>query len=236
MRSPVAKWSDMSTRIAGIRLWRQLAAALLLCLVQPGPASAQEMARLPYETAYSYLEFFDSLSHLELISPSMLITSIDPAVRPEQIEFKLIDGGTWVTFSPDPSGVIDIPKNESWRENTLTLISNQPKGTLQLEVAFNAHAFESTNTTYGDLVSLSDQFNEAFTALAAQRDLTPKDVKGLTFQMPLGSTVTINSAKRPVELKANAAGLVIIKLNPALTRENPEVVFSEIPLGVVPLQ
>lgn len=208
----------------------------MLCLAFNGVAVAQDMARLPYAMAHRYLELFDSLAHLDRISPSMMITSTDPGVKPDEIEFKLVDGGNWVSFKPDPAGVIVFDRNEAWLENTLTLISNQPRGTLQLEIAFNAHAFGSTVVKYSDLMLLSEQFGEALTALAAMRDQSVRPVQGLTFQLPAGAGLSIRTTPRPVELKPNAGGLLVLKIDPALGKENPDVVFSELPLGVVPLQ
>ena len=120
----------------------------------------------------------------------------------------------------------------------LTLISDQPKGSLQLVIGFRARQLSSTSTSYQELMGLVPQFEEALTALAKLQGQSAPDIKGLSIQLPEGSGATVNilSQKRKTTLKSSSAGLVIMKYNKALWTENPPVEFDEIPVGIVPLQ
>lgn len=208
----------------------------VLLSVWPATALSQEKAQLPYSMVSSYQELFKSLKHLDLISPSIIILSTDPQVAPTDILFKIKLADDWQNFSPDENGVIEFPDQPDWQN--LNLISNQPKGTLQLVIGFKARALSSTTTTYQQLMGLVPQFKEAMAALATMQGQPAPELKGLTIQLPEepGGTVSILSKKRETTLKASSAGMVIMKYKQALWDENPAVEFSKIPVGIIPLQ
>ena len=191
---------------------------------------------MPYSMVSSYQELFKSLQHLDLISPSIIILSTDPQVAPTDILFKIKLADDWQNFSPDENGVIEFPDQPDWQD--LNLLSNQPKGTLQLVIGFKARALSSTTTTYQQLMGLVPQFKEAMAALATMQGQPAPELKGLTIQLPEepGGTVSILSKKRETTLKASSAGMVIMKYKQALWDENPAVEFSKIPVGIIPLQ
>lgn len=208
----------------------------VLLSVWPATALSQEKAQLPYSMVSSYQELFKSLKHLDLISPSIIILSTDPQVAPTDILFKIKLADDWQNFSPDENGVIEFPDQPDWQD--LNLLSNQPKGTLQLVIGFKARALSSTTTTYQQLMGLVPQFKEAMAALATMQGQPAPELKGLTIQLPEepGGTVSILSKKRETTLKASSAGMVIMKYKQALWDENPAVEFSKIPVGIIPLQ
>lgn len=191
---------------------------------------------MPYSMVSSYQELFKSLQHLDLISPSIIILSTDPQVAPADILFKIKLADDWQNFSPDENGVIEFPDQPDWQN--LNLISNQPKGTLQLVIGFKARQLSSTTTTYQQLMGLVPQFKEAMAALATMQGQPAPELKGLTIQLPEepGGTVSILSKKRETTLKASSAGMVVMKYKQALWDENPAVEFSKVPVGIIPLQ
>lgn len=199
-------------------------------------ASAQDKAKLPYSTVSEYQALFQSLEHLDRIVPSMIIASTNPDVPPQAIEFKIIDSGNWQTFSPDEYGEIEFPVRPDWSESTL--LSNQPRGTLQLAVGYSARPLTSTSMTYQELMGLVPQFEEALATLAEMRGQKPPTVKGLTIQLPEGSNAAVHilSQKRKQTIKPYTTGAVVIKLKDALWKENPPVEFDALPIGIVPLQ
>ncbi|MBT8048365.1 MAG: hypothetical protein HKN57_11280 [Xanthomonadales bacterium] len=205
-------------------------------LALPVAASAQDKAKLPYSTVSEYQALFQSLEHLDRIVPSMIITSTNPDVPPQSIEFKIIDSGSWHTFNPDEYGEIEFPIRPDWADSTL--LSDQPKGTLQLAVGYSARPLTKTSMTYQELMGLVSQFEEALTALAKMRGQKPPTVKGLTIQLPEGSNAALHvlSQKRKQTIKPYTTGVVVIKLKDALWKENPAVEFDDLPIGIVPLQ
>lgn len=207
---------------------------MLLTAFAPA-AHAQDKAQLPYSVVSSYLELFKSLQHLELITPSMMITSSNPKVAPETIEFKVMTSSGWQAFNPDEYGVIKFPDNPAWAKKVL--ISNQPKGTLQLVVSYGAKPVTSTSISYQDLMSLVPQFDEALTALANMSDQAGPEVKGLTVQLPEGSGAAIHVLAKNGKktLKPYSTGVVVMKYNKALWQENPPVEFDQLPIGIMPL-
>ena len=208
----------------------------VLLTALPLAANAQDKAQLPYSVVNSYLELFKSLEHLDLIVPSMMVSSTNPTIAPQAVEFKIHVSDGWQTFSPDENHVIVFSEQPDWSE--LILISNQPRKTLQLVIGFSAKRLASTSITYQELMSFVSQFNEALATLASMQGQPASEVKGLTIQLTegSGSAIRIQAQKGTQTLKSAAAGVVIIKYDDALWQENPPVEFDEIPIGIIPLR
>ena len=202
----------------------------------PAAAVAQSNAILPYSMVNSYLELFRSLEPLDKIVPSISITSFNPEVTPEEISFKIKPADSWQTLTLDENGVVPFQARPDWEK--LNLVSNQPKGTLQLLIEFKARRLESTTVPYQELMGLLLQFKEALTKLSEMQGQAIPEVTGLTIQLPedSGAVVNILSAKRKITLKSSSAGIVIMKYDDALWNENPPVEFDAIPIGIIPLQ
>jgi len=217
---------------------RQLQTLLLamLLVALPLAANAQDKAQLPYSMVNGFLELFKSLEHLELIIPSMMINSTNSEISPPAIEFKINPSDGWQTFSPDENSVMEFPYQPGWAG--LNLISNQPKGTLQLIIGFSARRLNSTSMPYQDLMGLVPQFDEALAALASLQGQQPQKIKGLTIQLSEGSGAAVHllAKKGRQTLKSSSAGVVIIRYSDALWQENPPVEFDELPVGIVPLR
>jgi len=212
---------------------------LLLALLLTGlplATHAQDKAQLPYSMVKGYLELFQSLEHLNLIVPGMMIISTDPGVAPPAIEFKISTPTGWQTFNPDENGVIEFPDQPNWAGQTL--LSNQPKGTLQLLIAFSARPLDRTSMSYQELMALVPQFDEALAALANLQGQPPPKIKGLTIQLPedSGAAVRLLSQKGKQTLKSYSNGVVVIRYDEALWQENPPVEFDQLPLGIIPLR
>ena len=208
----------------------------MLLTALPLAANAQEKAQLPYSVVSSYLELFKSLEPLDMIIPSMMISSTNRELTPQAIEFKIKVTDGWQTFSPGENGVIEFPDQPKWAG--LILLSNQPKGTLQLVIGFSARPLTRTSLSYQELMGLVLQFDEAMAALANMRGQPPPKIKGLTIQLSEGSNaaVHVHSQKRKQTLKSLSSGVVVIKYDDALWQENPPVEFDELPIGIIPLQ
>ena len=209
---------------------------IVLLAVLPAAGHAQTNAVLPYSMVNSYLDLFKSLEQLDRIEPSMMIISTNPSVTAGDISFKIRPAGEWLTFNLDENGVIAFEPQPDWAD--LNLVSNQPKGTLQLIIGFQAKPLAGTSVSYQELMALVPQFEEALGALAKMQGQPAPDIKGLTIQMPEGSgaNISIMSAKRKSVLRSSSAGLIIMKYKQALWDENPPVEFDKVPIGIVPLQ
>jgi len=197
---------------------------------------AEENAVLPYTLVIKYLELFQSLEHLDRIVPGLLVASTDPGVKPQDIRFRALTQSGWQNFSPDNSGNIRFPDQPDWAD--VVLLSNQPKGSLQLGVGFSAKLPETTRTTYQELMRLVPQFEEALTALAKLQGQPAPEVKGLSIQMPEGpdASIRVISQKEQRILRAYVTGIIVIKYDEALWLENPPVEFDKLPIGIVPLK
>lgn len=209
---------------------------IVLLASLPPVTMAQDKAVLPYSMVSSYLDLFKSLEHLDQIIPSMMISSTNPEIGPQAIELKIKASDGWQVFSPGENDVIEFPDQPEWANKNL--ISNQPKGSLQLMIGFSAKPLNSTSTTYRELMGLVAQFEEALAALASVQGEPPPKIKGLTIQLPEGSGAAAHllSQKGKQTLKPYSTGIIVIRYSDALWQENPPVEFDELPLGIVPLR
>jgi hypothetical protein len=209
---------------------------LSLSLVMVSFSLQAQQAVLPYSLVSKYMDLFQSLEHLDRIVPEMMIVSTNAAVKPQDIEFKIRVSESWETFSPNESGIIQFPNQPEWA--SLSFISNQPKGTLQMGVSYSAVPLTSTQISYQELMGLVPQFREALEALASLQGLPAPEVTGLTIQLPEGTdaSVRIDSQKGKRTLNSYSTGSVVLKYDDGLWAENPPVEFDQLPIGIVPLR
>jgi hypothetical protein len=169
------------------------------------------------------------------VNPSINISSVNSAVKREDIEFRINADGHWIHFKLDESGALDVPRNPEWLERNLVMLSNQPKGSLQLEIGFSAVPISENPVPYQHLVNIRGQFQEAMDTLSEVTGQASPGIKGLTFIMPEGAGLTIEAARKQA-MKPNSVGIINLAHDPRLEKENPPVQFDETPLGIVPLQ
>jgi hypothetical protein len=134
--------------------------------------------------------------------------------------------------------ILNFPhRKELVRENPF-ILANQPKGTLHLSLHYQIPLPEELTFRYARLGDGVAEANKMIKAQAGMMSMFAPKVEGAVFVFPKESAarakVKILSAAGPQEFVADDKGLVKLKLEKSMIKENPEVQLLEKPKVVLP--
>jgi hypothetical protein len=208
--------------------------------VAPSARATDTNAVIPYKT------LDDMFQPIEAVDPAKLeshvaVVSRNKAVHPADITLTIQSaraGMIPVTVSTN-GRILNFPHDKNLLRENPPVVSNQPKGTLNLMVSMQLPPPEGLTFRYGRLGDGVAEINKAIRAQAGMMlSLVAPKAEGVVFLFPKASagkaTVEIASATGRREYTADAHGHVTLKLEPALLKENPEVTVSEKPPRIVP--
>jgi hypothetical protein len=211
---------------------------LLLLLCRP---AAAENARLPYH----YLHRIQQLqTNLCLAHPDLQIIlqlqSASPDVKNSDVQAYLDSKTGKIPIPLGPYGDIALPERDDLLAEDPWLITNQPKGTMQLNwQAGLSRAFvrQMTNAIhYGPLMramrdceEVQEKMREFFPgspklAVAGLRMIFPPEIRT--------ATVIIHAKTGDRKLQTDADGELIVPMDPDLRDEDPLMTLSSIPAKV----
>jgi len=142
--------------------------------------------------------------------------------------------------------ILDFPHDPDLRRENPPILTDQPKGSVNLGIWCYATMPEELVFPYRRLADIVAEANQGMaranemikTGYAGQFPLLKGKVKSLAFVFPAscaGKTViTIESASGRKEYHADHAGRLVFKLDDSLQAENPDVQLSQKPKWVVP--
>ena len=212
---------------------------ILPCCI-PSAGAAETNAVIPYKTLD---DMFQPISEIDAtkLEIKVFVSLASKTVHPADIT---------LTIQSAKKGMISIPigtngqiqkfphEKELIRENP-SIIANQPKGTLRLNVSMQLPPPDKLAFRYRRLGDGVVEVNKAIRAQAglALSLIAPK-AQGVIFFFPKTSagkaTVEIASAAGKKEYTADKDGRVKLRLEKPLLAENPEVKVSEKPAHIVP--
>lgn len=131
-------------------------------------------------------------------------------------------------------GDFSVPSRPDWVEEKAAIVVNQPSGTMILDWEYDLHGTRlSTNQMpYLDLMLGVKDFPILQAELAKEFPGFPaKAVEGLSLVFPKGSVaeVSLKLAAGEKVLKPSADNTVVVPLDAALVKENPQVRLSSTP-------
>ena len=134
----------------------------------------------------------------------------------------------------DDGEIRNFPISAELLKENPPVLSNQPKGSSQLQVALGVVLPDSLTYSYRELAQLLDDANAEMKKQAGMLSLAMPRAKALSFQFRAGGkqTVTIKRAD-PQVLTTDAAGAVRLEIDKAVAAQDPQVVVSEKPLKVL---
>jgi len=204
------------------------------------PAGA-ENARLPYHYLYRLEKLQADLCqahpHLQII---LQLQSALPNVKTSDLEAYLDSKSGRIPATIGPEGEISLPLRQDWLEEDPWLITNQPKGTMQLNwQAGLAQSFvrQMTNSIhYGPLLRAMRDCEEVQAKMREFFPEAPKmSVAGLKLFFPpatKAATLIIHAKSGEQKLEADAAGELVLLKDAALLEEDPVVTLSAAPAKV----
>lgn len=200
-------------------------------------AAAGERDRVPYDAIYPMIEAVETVADLDRIDVSVIVRSRSRDVDPEDILLSLDDGDTVHQFTVGQYGAVTFPLREDWRGAGHVVQSNQPAGTLDLQVTFILRTLPGTQVEYAWLWETVRQLDVAITAMQGVQAAPPGEVVGLIFEYKPGERgqVIAGEGATAATLTADERGVLRLELTEAMLADNPTLVFRPLPQRLVPL-
>lgn len=208
----------------------------LLLFVASLPA-AEEFGKLPYATLDQNYERMAGLDRSK-VAMRVVVTSKNPAVKPGAIKLTLeskASGTIPLKLSSDGT-ILDFPRNAALKKENPFLVSNQPKGSLQLTVDVGLPVPGELSFPYARLAEGLDEVNAAVKKQSGALGVFVSKAGSVNFVFgDPAATVTVPAAGGgTTTLKADAGGNVLVTIDPALAKGDGKVTCSAKPrwLGI----
>lgn len=202
-----------------------------------GAADPGDRAVIAYDSIFPMLEARETVEELDRIEVTAIVRSRDGAVSPGDIVLSLDDGEQTHHFPLGQYGEVSLPIRRDWRDAGLLLTSNQPAGTLDLQVTFVMRSLPGPEVEYAWLWESVQQMDTAMEAMQAARVAPPGDVVGVIFEFAPGAGGVIRAGEGPdsPQLEADDQGILRLELSREVLADNPTLAFSPMPERMVPL-
>lgn len=227
----------------------------IFLLAAPALADDAPRASLPYSVLQDYQQRLDGLKDLDQLTVSASIGSTQAGVKPSDITLSAkLASGQVVGIPVDAQGRLTLPASPELQAENPLFVSNQPKGTLQLNFKFDIKTPTATTARYADLMAGARQFNQAMRRQGVMASMFGPKARGLLIAFGSGAhTLTLHTAKGDQVLKSGALAeaqahlkalkltddsgkgtFIYVPLDDDLLDENPPTTFDVLPTGVVP--
>jgi hypothetical protein len=215
-----------------------LVIAVYFLLVTASPSHSQsqeEQARLPYASIYKVLTH--KLNAAQNNEARFKIESDFPDVRPENITLYIDSKSGKIPIKLNADGTFSFPiRDELLIENPF-IITNQPKGTMNLIAVFsvkNDRIFpvEGGKVRYSELFVLEKTYPHITNEVSKLEDeaaINRQNIELPPFEFapknPNRGIVSVLSESGIINILPGSDGIVRIKYDPSLSKENPWVDF-----------
>lgn len=219
-------------------------------------ATDSHYGTLPYKTLLETLQKADGLRDLDHLSVSVTVSSTLPNVSMQDITLTIRDKSDPIILAVDKTGQFTLPVTPELQAENPDVVSNQPKGTLDLNVTINIRPPKTTTVRYSDLMAGAMQFNAAIKRQAGMLSWFAPHVDGILLVYANGGThraiigtgvgsktivsVPLASLKNRLKLysighDASAATAIVLETDEVLLKQDPYVKLDALPDGVGPL-
>lgn len=205
---------------------------------------------LPYSTFADQQKLVDRLRQLDQLDVHTYIRSKDASVKPSDIKVEArLKSGQVVSISIAADGTFTIPAMPALAQENPLFVSNQPKGTMELDFRVGIKPPALAAQHYVDLMRGLAQIDDAMKIPGVPP--APK-FRGLLFGFREGThTLTLHTTKgdrvtksetreqlhkdhKEASIPGAATMFIYVPLDEDLMRENPRATFDEVPVAVVP--
>jgi hypothetical protein len=214
--------------------------ALGLAVALPAPAlAADEPATLPYRA------MTDNVITFMNVAPGQrdrlaLVQSLNPdggnlALRPLTITILSKTGRIDVPVDADNS--FAIPISDALRDENPTVLTNQPKGSLTLQVGVRILLPQQTRYAYSEFwlgIQQANAMTKRFAGMVRGFFSQSADSLILRFSRPERQMLRIAAPDGALTLIADDSGTIFIRMDKKLVEENPMMELSEPALDALP--
>lgn len=207
-------------------------------LARPAHA-ADEFATLPYRTLIENATTFQNVAP-DRRDRLALVQSLRPdggnlVARPLTITILSKTGKIDVPVTNDNS--FAIPLTDELRDENPTVITNQPKGSLSLQVGVRILLPQTTRFTYSEFwlgIQQANAMTKRFAGMMRWVFFDSADSLILRFGRPERQMLRIAAADGALTLIADDTGTIFVRIDKKLVEENPMMELSEPALDALP--
>src|SRR6185503_507522 len=173
------------------------AALFSICLLFSTTVHADDdapRASLHYSDLKSYKLRLDGLKDLDHLSVNARIASAQPGVKPGDIKLEAtLKSGQTVDIPIDADGKLTLPSSPALEREDPLFVSNQPKGTLQINIKFDLKKPTAATDHYAGLMAGATQFNTAMKRQGMMASMFGPKANGLLIAYDSGDhTLTLH--------------------------------------------
>ena len=201
-------------------------------------APAQEIAKLPYEQLYQVQKVQGELTRTYTnLHVALRMQSTDLKVKSSDLDVFIDSKKGRMPVKIDADGSFSIPMRSDLEEENPPIITNQPRGSMQLDWKVGMNASRMTNVMsyrflmqpVKDCSAVQERMREVFPSAPK---LKMVGLKLIYDRIKKVSLVTVSSKSGDKKLQADEGGEILIPLEPSLLEENPTVTLQQMPAKV----
>jgi len=207
-----------------IRLLKRCALTLGVILL-PTVSAAAETAKIAYHALAELPAKFEAVPTAERDRVRLIlrILSKDAGHAPITMTAELPDRRIDIPVAPN--GDFTLPNDPGLAAADPIFMTNQPKGSLDLDFEFAALLPNPVEFRYADLTLAATQANKLIEREAGIMSWMAPEVKGMLFTCDgaPGCVLTVHRAAGDRTYPPNAAGIIALKFDRELAAENPQI-------------
>ena len=192
-------------------------------------------AVLSYDTVYERLLRFRE-SKLDRVAFKVKVTPKDPNVKQSDIRVALVNDEKSIPVKVDSEGHVELPFREEFYKTNAELMSNQPKGSLNVGVNINITWSGGKEIPYAEVEETVRQLQMAgkdllgwFGYMLFFPSITSVDIP-VQYKAANGQRLDIVKDGRVMQtFSADEKGLLKFRLDRRWSDSQPTLVFSEVP-------
>lgn len=131
-----------------------------------------------------------------------------------------------------PEGEIILPVLPIDEMEGVTLSVNQKKNDTTISINFGIQAPQDTTIKYSELFIVLEDVNDFMADMAGIASWFIRDKVALKFKFDQAATIKVKSKKKDYDYETDENLNVVIKIKKGLMKEDPDVVFSRLPIAV----
>jgi hypothetical protein len=203
---------------------------VLLTLSLASPAWA-ETAHLRYHTLTRHWAAFEALAP-ESRDRVRLSVRVEAPHASAPVAMWMEVSGHRYDLTVDSYGLVQVPRTPDIIAADPVVESNQPRGSIDTELALLLLMPDNQHFHYADLQAATDQTNALIKQAAGIVSIFLPTITGVTFTCPAGTdcAITVHHAAGDEVLHANQDGKILLRLSASLASENP-LIEASLPLS-----
>lgn len=206
--------------------------SLLLAMSLAAPAWALDSAHLRYHTLTRHWASFEELAP-EARNLVRLTVRVDAPHATQPVAMWMDISGRRYDLTVDSYGLVQVPRSADIIAADPVVESNQPRGSIDTELALLLLVPDSQKFHYADLQAATDQTNALIRQAAGGLvSMFLPTITGVSFACPAGvdCAITIHSAAGDQVMRSDKDGKILLPLNKAMAAENP-LIEASVPLS-----